>query len=436
MAAINLRLDKERPLTIQEVDDNFFLINQEVGLKLDTLSFTATNILSLLDGNAGAGSTLDADKVQGQYPDVSSTANTVAIRDALGNLYANQFLGQHVGPVVGNVTGNLTGTVTGNASNVDGIVQIEHGGTGAGTAATARSNIGCGNMAVQNKNSIDITGGTITGITDITVADGGTGASNASGARTNLGLAIGLDVQAYNALLAGLSGTSGNGWLIRSTTGAAYVRTLQSGNSIEITNKDGTAGDPTISLALNPSISAITKVGTASTGNIGQSDNAYATAYINTTSVTSIEKRGTNGSGDIGQTGNRFATIYGKSTSAQYADLAEKYTTDKHYEPGTVIVVSYDDKGAEATQSFAANQRVLGVVSTNPAHVMNDESTGQAIGLTGRLPVKVTGAIRKGQPIVSTADGKAAFGDNQFSFGIALETNLDPAVKLVECVIK
>jgi hypothetical protein len=116
--------------------------------------------------------------------------------------------------------------------------------------------------------------------------------------------------------------------------------------------------------------------------------------------------------------------------------LAEKYTTDQEYECGTVIVVSHDDSGAEATQSFASNQRVLGVVSTNPAHVMNDESTGQAIGLVGRLPVKIVGPIRKGQPVISTPDGKGTFGDTSNSFGIALETNLDAGVKLVECVVK
>lgn len=45
-----------------------------------------------------------------------------------------------------------------------------------------------GTMATQNANAVAITGGTITGITDLAVADGGTGASTQSGARTNLGL--------------------------------------------------------------------------------------------------------------------------------------------------------------------------------------------------------------------------------------------------------
>jgi hypothetical protein len=68
---------------------------------------------------------------------------------------------------------------------------LADGGTGASTAANARTNLGLGTIATQAASNVSITGGTITGITDLAVADGGTGASDAATARTNLGIESG-----------------------------------------------------------------------------------------------------------------------------------------------------------------------------------------------------------------------------------------------------
>ena len=104
------------------------------------------------------------------------------------------------------------------------------------------------------------------------------------------------------------------------------------------------------------------------------------------------------------------STITATSTSAQYADLAEIYTSDVDYTPGTVVMFGGD---AEVTVSNEdASPRVAGVVSTNPAHLMNSGTTGIAIALTGRVPTHVVGAVRKGDMMVSTATGKARSESN------------------------
>jgi hypothetical protein len=113
--------------------------------------------------------------------------------------------------------------------------------------------------------------------------------------------------------------------------------------------------------------------------------------------------------------------------------LAEKYTTDKEYAVGTVMVVSLDS-GAECTQSFVGGQLAVGVISEKPAFLMNRDADGQAIALKGRVPVRVAGPIAKGQSLMSTADGTAIFGHVN-PIGIALETNMTFGEKLVECVI-
>jgi phospholipase C len=98
------------------------------------------------------------------------------------------------------------------------------------------------------------------------------------------------------------------------------------------------------------------------------------------------------------------------------------------------MIVGFDEL-AETTESYKDNQRVVGVISTSPAYLMNDGIDGQAIALRGRVPVKVMGPIKKGETLVSTSNGHGKVGDTHNSFAIALETNLSEGSKLIECVI-
>lgn len=404
MAVIVLRSVKGSPLTIAEADANFTNLNTEVGTKLDATEYNAADILTKIKTVDGSSSGLDADLLDGLNSASTNTVSTIVARDSSGNFSANTITASLVGNVTGNVVGNLTGTVTGNATNVNGIVAINNGGTGASTASTARTALGLGSVSTQNSNSVSITGGSITGITDLAISDGGTGASTVTEARTNLGLVIGTDVQPFDGDLTALAALTTTGLLVRTGTNAAATRSIVAGTNIaSITNDTGVSGNITINASTTPAVSAIIKTGINGTGNIGQND-------------------------------NRFGTLFGTATTALYADLAEKYTTDQEYEPGTVLVVSVSDN-AEATASWQSGQRVLGVVSTNPAFLMNDAAPGQAIALRGRVPVKVAGPIAKGQPLICNQDGKGIYGDTPNSFAIALESNSNPGIKLVECVI-
>ena len=101
-------------------------------------------------------------------------------------------------------------------------------------------------------------------------------------------------------------------------------------------------------------------------------------------------------------------TITATATSAQYADLAENYTADAAYEPGTVVSFGGD---AEVTANGAdMDRRVAGVVSTDPAHLMNADCAGEhvvALALQGRVPCKVTGPVAKGDIMVAAGNGMA-----------------------------
>jgi hypothetical protein len=165
----------------------------------------------------------------------------------------------------------------------------------------------------------------------------------------------------------------------------------------------------------------------------------YASATTAPTAGT-VAVRTTTAQNVNGQTvsaGSLQATYFvGTATAADYADLAEKYLADNTYETGTVVSVGGD---AEVT-ACSYGDYAAGVVSATPAHLMNSGLVGGTpIALRGRVPVKVIGSIQKGQRLTAADNGCAqkslAIDGLEVVFAIALETNDDPGVKLVECLI-
>ena len=124
----------------------------------------------------------------------------------------------------------------------------------------------------------------------------------------------------------------------------------------------------------------------------------------------------------------------GTATAAQYADLAEKYLPDTEYEVGTVMTVGGDAEIKEC----GMGDPVIGVISSNPAFMMNKDLVGGVyVALKGRVPVKIIGGCSKGDRIKPAGAGCGQSGQQGDAdvFAVALENSTDNNVKLIECVI-
>jgi hypothetical protein len=136
------------------------------------------------------------------------------------------------------------------------------------------------------------------------------------------------------------------------------------------------------------------------TGNLTSSGaNTVGTLTMGGTLTSKTILPDTNTTYDIGSTSKKYNTVHAKATSAQYADLAEIYESDSEYEVGTVVIFGGDKE--ITVSSMGADPRVAGVISENPAYLMNVDATGQAVALQGKVPCKVIGQISKGDMLVT-----------------------------------
>jgi hypothetical protein len=341
----------------------------------------------------------------------------------------------------GTYTINVTGNVSGTAATVTGAAQPNVTSVGILTSLSVSGNIVGGNVNtggvvsatgnIQGSNlttpgNVSATGNIVT-TAAISATGNITGGNILGGANVNASLFTGATVSVSGNITSGnvttgglisavgnitggnLSGTSIVGTLATAAqTNITSVGTLTSlavtGN-ITSGNLSGTSIVGTLTTASQTNITSVGTLGSLSvTGNIVGGN--LVTAGL--ASLSSIVKTGSNAVGNIGSSSNYFNQVFATATTALYADLAEKYTADQFYLPGTVV--SFGGT-AEITASATRNdRRIAGVVSAKPSYLMNaglEAEHTAVVALQGRVPCLVQGPVAKGDMMVSAGNGRA-----------------------------
>jgi hypothetical protein len=177
-------------------------------------------------------------------------------------------------------------------------------------------------------------------------------------------------------------------------------------------------------------------------GNIGTAASSFNSIFVNSAGVRGIVNLNATGVGNIGSAANSFNTIFARATSASYADVAERFAADETYAPGTVVEIGGEAEVTKSVDDLSDN--VFGVISTRAAYLMNatagDDATHPPIAMTGRVPVRVVGTVKKGDRLVSAGNGLARSAQKgeitAFNvIGRALETKSDSGEGLVEAIV-
>ena len=307
--------------------------------------------------------------------------------------------------------------------------------------ATIDSNVTIGSVGAVSGQFHTITGNISQATSGGAVYFNTTG--NISAAVANIGILN----STGNILAVGIIGSSA------SVNGIANVNMLNASGNLSVAGSTALYGNTTHGLAGAVSGQFHTFVGnltqtssggsvyfnttgniSAAIGNFGNSSIAGGTF----TGINAISPAG-NAAVTLGSLANQWSTIYGKATTAQYADLAEIYTSDKKYVPSTVLIFGGDKEVTISTVSH--DPRIAGVVSTNPAYLMNSTETGVEVALQGRVPCQVLGPVEKGDRLVASQWPGIAQRLNPSLYepgcviGKALETITESSVKTIEVVV-
>ena len=367
-----------------------------------TIQFNDNNVIQ---GNAG----FTFNKITGA---VGIPGNVTAINATLGNLVtSNYFAGVLTTAAQPNITsvGTLTSlTVTGNttsgnlntAGNVTASRLISNIATGTApltvtsTTQVANLNVATAGLATFATTANAVAGANVSGAVSFATTANAVAGANVSGAvsfATTANAVAGANVsgQVSNALVAGTVYTNAQPNI---TSVGTLTTVTVSGNANVgniLTDNYKYANGVSISFAGSYSNSNVANYLPTFTGTVG------ATALTTGSNVT------------VGTITGNWGLSSGSKLTATYADLAEYYESDRHYEPGTVLAFGGDK---EVTIAEDSTTKVAGIVSTNPAYVMNTACEGKhtvILALQGRVPCKVRGTIQKGDMMVSGGNGFA-----------------------------
>ena len=261
-------------------------------------------------------------------------------------------------------------------------------------------------------------------VSGILSGDGGN-ISNITGA--NVSGAVSFATTANAVAGANVSGT------VASATLATYATTA---NAVAGANVSGT-------VALATTAGTVTTAAQPNITSTGTLTSLTVSGALNVMSGTlTADTLTTGASGTAGVITGNWSLSSGSRLSATYADLAENYEGDAEYSPGQVV-----DFGGEKEVTLSTtkcSQRVAGVVSTNPAYLMNSTCSGipVAVALQGRVPTQVTGHCEKGDLMVSDGNGHATAWHNVATImqpgvviGKAIQAHTGPDLGIIEIAV-
>ena len=228
------------------------------------------------------------------------------------------------------------------------------------------------------------------------------------------------------------------------TTSGALTAVKYDGTDMTFNPSTSTLACATFSGALagNASGSSGSCTGNSATATVGTTVTLTATNTTDATHFPTFVDTATGNEAvrtDTGYTynpssGTLTSTIFaGTANAAKYADLAENYLPDTSYPIGTVVMIG----GVNEITYCPIGAIPAGVVSENPAYLMNSEQEGGLpVALVGRVKVRIVGKVRKGQLMRVDLNGVASATADGAPVGIAIEESDDVDEKLIECLLK